>query len=458
MKKLIYIIVICFGVYSCESKLDEYGINPNSPEGVTPGLLLSATQVASFSTYSGQLGRLTNIFTQHTAGTVEGSQYLRFSNYDLTEGDFNNEWGGIYTDVLINSKTLIDQFGEGNPYYTGISKIIIAFNLGVATDLWGDVPYSDALVGLEGNKAPVYDSQESIIATIQTLCDEAIVSLKKNEGDNIFLPTSDDLIFGGDVEKWISAAYMLKARYALRLSQIDEAKSIADAIAFLNLAGLTSNEDDMNAKFPDSGGNSRNQWIDFQNQRGNYMKMGKYFIDEMVNSSDPRLPFFATEDASKGYSGNAANDVETTSTSDVGVAIAANTQDIGMLTYVEAKFIEAEAFFRDGSKVAEAQSAFEAAVSASLLKVVGEVDAGFVASATSELSLENILVQKHIALFSSFEPYNDYRRTGFPQLVPNQSSQTKVIPVRLPTPSDERNYNTNATVVSDIDVPVWWDK
>ena len=457
MKKLIFIIIICLGIYSCESKMDEYAINPNSPEGVTPSLLLSATQVGTFATYSGQLGRLTNIFTQHTAGTVEGSQYLRFANYDLTEGDFNNEWGGIYTDILINSKTLIDQFGEGNPYYTGISKVIMAFNLGIATDLWGDVPYTDALTGLNGNKSPSYDSQESVINAIQILCNEAIANFDESAGSNSFLPSSDDIIFGGDVDKWKSAAYMLKARYALRLSQVNEAQSISNALSFISQAGLVGNENDMNAKFPDSGGNSRNQWADFQNQRGNYMKMGKYFIDIMVDNSDPRLTYFATEDADEGYSGNAANDVETTSTSDVGTAIASNTMDIGMLTYVEAKFIEAEAYFRDGQTV-NAQNAFEAAVSASLQKVVGSVDSDFLSDATSVLSLENILIQKHIALFSSFEPYNDYRRTGYPSLVPNQSSQTKKIPVRLPTPSDERNYNPNATVVSDVDVPVWWDK
>ena len=457
MKKLIYILIISLGIYSCESKMDEFGINPNSPEVVTPGLLLSATQVGTFATYSGQLGRLTNIFTQHTAGTVEGSQYLRFANYDLTEGDFNNEWSGIYTDVLINAQTLIDQFGEANPYYTGISKVLIAFNLGIATDFWGDVPYNDALQGLAGNKAPSYDSQEMVISAIHTLCDQAIAHFGVDVSANSFVPGSDDIIFGGDLDLWKSAAYMLKARYALRLTQVNETQSVDDALSFINLAGLAGNENDMNAKFPDSGGNSRNQWIDFQNQRGNYMKMGMYFIDMMDDNDDPRLPFFATEDADGGYSGNAADDVETTTTSDVGTAIAANTQDIGMLTYVEAKFIEAEAYFRDG-QTTPAQEAFEAAVTASLQKVVGSVDTDFVADATSVLSLENIIVQKHLALFSSFEPYNDYRRTGYPALVPNPSSQTQKIPVRLPTPSDERNYNPNATVVSDVDVPVWWDK
>jgi hypothetical protein len=59
-------------------------------------------------------------------------------------------------------------------------------------------------------------------------------------------------------------------------------------------------------------------------------------------------------------------------------------------------------------------------------------------------------------LFNNFEPYNDFRRTGFPVLTPNQISESKKIPVRLLTPKSERTLNNNATVVSDIYTPVWW--
>lgn len=171
MRKTILSFLIIFGLLSCESTLDEFAKNPNSPETVTPALLLSATQVGSFATYCGQLGRLSNILSQHTAGTVEGSQYVRFSNYDILEQDFNNEWNGIYTDILVNANTIIQSFGTENPYYSGIAKLLIAFNLGVATDFWSDVPYSDALTGLEGNKSPSFDTQEEIINTIYSLCD-----------------------------------------------------------------------------------------------------------------------------------------------------------------------------------------------------------------------------------------------------------------------------------------------
>lgn len=74
------------------------------------------------------------------------------------------------------------------------------------------------------------------------------------------------------------------------------------------------------------------------------------------------------------------------------------------------------------------------------------------------ITLEKIINQKYVALFTMPEGYHDWRRTGFPALKANQDSDKKAIPVRLPTPQDERNYNKNATVVGDIYQNLWWDK
>ena len=82
----------------------------------------------------------------------------------------------------------------------------------------------------------------------------------------------------------------------------------------------------------------------------------------------------------------------------------------------------------------------------------------YATTASATVTLENIITQKYIALFTTAEPYSDWRRTGFPNLTPNQESQTKKIPVRLITPKSERTLNANATVVSSMYTPVWWAK
>ena len=136
---------------SCKDKFDEYGVNPNSPETVTAALLLTGAEVSTFAAYSGQLSRLTTMLVQQTAGTSEGSQTQAFANYTITEADVVNEWSNLYNGSLNNCVTLINTYGKDNPHYSGMAKILMALNSGVATDLWGDVPDTEYIKAISGN-------------------------------------------------------------------------------------------------------------------------------------------------------------------------------------------------------------------------------------------------------------------------------------------------------------------
>ncbi len=283
---------------------------------------------------------------------------------------------------------------------------------------------------------------------------EAIADFSKHASDNVQLPGGDDLIFHGNVVKWKQIAYVLQARYALRLTQID-LEAAQKALDYIHSSGISNSQDDMEAVF-DGGGKSMNQWYAFQTQRADYLKMGATFVDMMKDSHDPRLEFFATKDESGGYSGSEAGDQGNTQVSDIGPALATADKNLGMVTYVEAKFIEAEAQFRTGG---DAKTAFREAVRASVEQVTGKAaDINFVNKVTATVDLEHIIKQKYIALFGSLEPYNDWRRTGFPALTPNSAAQTQKIPLRLITPKNERLYNPNAIVVTDLYQPVDWDR
>lgn len=438
---------------SCQSELDNFNENPNSPITTTPSLLLSAMEVSTFSNHTSGLIRTSNIFDQHLAGTSVG-QLGELQRYILTEQDINNEWNTVYGTTLMSGHILNRDFATNYPYYNGIGQILTALNLGYATDLWGDVPYDEAFRAEEGNKTPKYNTQEEIYARLQTILDEAIVNLKKPASSNVAVPSNDDFIFSGNTAKWIKIAYVLKARYALRLTEVDT-NAAQKALDYITASGVTANTDDANTFFPGTA-NGQNQWYAFDNSRANYLKTGAFFVNTLKNTADPRLTFSIAEDSNGGYTGNAADDLDTTTSSYIGSAYASIDSPVGMVTYAEAKFIEAEARFRLGQN---AKTAFEAAVTASVTKVTkAPADPVFIAAATATVSLANIIQQKYLALFLTMEPYNDYRRTGFPALVPNQSSNSKTIPVRFPTPSDERNYNPNATVVSNVTTKVWWDK
>src|SRR6185436_18746740 len=91
-----------------------------------------------------------------------------------------------------------------------------------------------------------------------------------------------------------------------------------------------------------------NQWYAFNESRVNYLKTGAYFVNSLKDSNDPRLSFAIAKDKNGNYTGNAADDLDTTSSSYIGLAFADETSSIGIVTYAEAKFIEAEAKFRLG--------------------------------------------------------------------------------------------------------------
>lgn len=455
IKNIILSIFSISMLISCQNELDTFNENPNDPITTTPSLLLASMQVSTFSNHTTGLVRTANILDQHLAGTLVG-QLGETQRYIITEQDANNEWNTIYGTTLMSGYLLNRDFATKYPYYNGIGKILTALNLAYASDMWGDVPYDEAFKAEEGIKAPKYNTQEEIYTRLQTILDEAIIELKKPLSANVSVPSSDDFIFGGKTEKWIKIAYVLKARYALRLSQVDTGAA-QKALDYITLSGISSNSDDANTYFPGTS-NGLNQWYAYEVDRGNYMKMGAFFVDYLVNTSDPRLEFSVAENSTGGYSGNTPEDINTTTSSYIGPAYASPTSPVGIVTYAEAKFIEAEAKFRLGQN-GGAQTALEQAIAASVLKITGTAATPtFLAQATAGINLNKIITQKYLALFLTLEPYNDFRRTGFPTLVANQLSSTKIIPVRLPTPSDERNYNPNATVISNTSTPLWWDK
>lgn len=452
MKNLLKLLLGVGIIFSgCSKFVEDYDVSPNNPSEVSAPLLLTNAEVALFATHSGQLARTTSILTQSLSGT--DAQMIDVEQYRVLEGDNVNEWEVIYTDGLEACQDIINNYGE-NTHYLGIAKILKAMFLGVATDLWGDIPSSEALRG-KANLSPKYDVQQTVIAQIQSLLGEGIGHL--NASVDGLSPDSDDIIYGGDVSAWVTVAYVLKARYAVRINQTPGNTGNSDAISALNAAAMTSSDQDMNMIFG-SAGNEQNQWSAFDIARPGYVRLGKPFVDGLIANSDPRLPFYANKDTGNIIYRGAIIGAGDQTASPIGSYLKGIT--FPLVSCVEAKFLEAEAKF--ATDKSGSASAYNDAVKASVLQVTGSADAGFEAAYASEtdatISLDKIHSQKYIALFGQVEAYSNWRRTGVPSLTPNPSGSTSVIPVRLPTPLDERLYNKNATVVSDITQPVWWDQ
>ncbi|ULT27008.1 SusD/RagB family nutrient-binding outer membrane lipoprotein [Sphingobacterium sp. E70] len=252
--KLLY--ALCFtAIVGCKTGDDLY-ISPNNPlDGNLPSML-TAAEVNTFQNVEGDLSRMSSILVQHSVGL--NAQYSDVQNYRITQGDFDNVWIGLYTNTMYNLKLMIDKAKiteTKSPYYEGIAKVMMALNISLATDLWGDVPYSEAFQWTTGNKTPKLDSQQDVYTSIDKLLADAITDLSVAEDENYYLPAEDDLIFKGDVEKWMKAAYTLRARFLNRTSS-KQAGTEAKVLDYLK-KGISSNDENMIAPHDE---NSQNQW------------------------------------------------------------------------------------------------------------------------------------------------------------------------------------------------------
>jgi hypothetical protein len=457
MKKIVSIISFSAALLmiapGCEKFVEGYDVSPNAPIAVGNGLLLTGIQVGTANSFTGTLARLSAIFTQQLRGAQ--FQFEDYQIYVVREVDIDNEWNQIYRNMF-NAQVLATQAGDANRHYRGMARVLEAMNLGLATDLWGDVPYSQALRGLQGEETfnSAYDTQEAILTDIQRLLDEAILDLA-DDAENLQTPGSDDLFFGGDAQKWRNIARVLKARYENRLSQRDAQGSATRALAALDAAyadGFDGNDDNLAAPFGEAE-LSWNQWYAFEQNREGYILADTGFIARLEDNDDPRLTEFLQPGAD-------ATGLDETAL--IGPYLNGATTPVDLVTYYEAKFIEAEAALRlgDAARAADAYNeAVEAAIEAA--GVAAADAAAFLAAnanaTAGSITLEQIMEQKYIAMFGNIEAYNDWRRTGFPTLVPNPDGNVAGIPLRLPTAQSERLYNNNAEVNFDLLDPVWWD-
>ncbi|MBU1011746.1 MAG: SusD/RagB family nutrient-binding outer membrane lipoprotein [Bacteroidetes bacterium] len=449
---LIFVFVLILS--SCSKWIDtDINIDPDSPADVPMKLMLPAIeQSMGYNMTGNDIVRVSNMWMQQFDGVVRQSNTQ--AEYTYLPADINNTWTSIYAEIFINSKVLIDKAenteGKVSPYYAGIGKVIMATTLGIATDVFGDMPYSEALKGNENILTPSYDSQETLYSTINSTLTAAIADLSATANA---VAVAGDVIYAGNVAKWKKAAYSIKARHALQLGGVNGNAAYTAALdAAAN--GFASNADDYQVPWEAS---NRNPIFQFMEQRTD-IRMGATLVDMMKLTNDPRIPFYCAKDGAGAYSGSIIGSLNENA-SKPGNYIAGATASSVIMTYAELKFIQAEANFRLGN-TAPAQAAFEAAVAASVLKVTGSANASWLAANITgvPVTLELIMKQKYIATFGTNQAYADYRRTGLPAITPHPRGVLPAVPTRFPYAQSEINYNSANVPSVQISDKLWWDR
>lgn len=442
-------IFLIISVGSCKKYLDGINTNPTRPGTITPAVSLPYSEITLAYTVGGDMSRFSSVFMQSVTGAAR--QMQNFSNYVFTEDDVNNLWLNLYSGPMINLHSQIALADKnGNKYFAGVSKILLAYSLGITTDAWGDAPYSDAFQGAK-KLQPKYDSQQAVYSSIQQLLSDAVSDLSNSSGGAI-KPGAEDVIFGGDVTQWKKFAYALSARFYIHLTKVNSnsAQSALDALK----NGFSSSSDDAQVVFG-TGATSAGPWYQYNDQRGDLSFINNFMIDSMIALKDPRVPMYA--DTSHDSKGNAKDAL--------GKYFGSMDSPVILMTFFEQKFIEAEANNRLG-KDADAQSAYVAAITASMQKVgvapaaiATYLAANGTLTGTSAHQLDQIMFQKYLAMYLQPEAWSDWRRTGIPALKPSSGAIKAEIPRRLLYPQSERTYNKDNTPQSNLWSPkLWWDQ
>ncbi|MDA6068739.1 SusD/RagB family nutrient-binding outer membrane lipoprotein [Flavobacterium sp. AC] len=255
------------------------------------------TNIAEIGDFNTGTGSIYATYTHQMTSREEQDQYgVKVDNIAL-----NNDWTSIYLS-LTDIETLIKQALEsGDLAYAGIGQLQKAYVMAYAVDMWGDVPYTEATQLATGVIAPKFDNQKAIYASVFELIDKAKVNLKLNTGTQ--KPGTDDLIYKGNISKWIRFANTLK----LKLYNQTRLTSDFDQTGFNALINennfFTSNADDFQLdRFNNiSPTNEKNRLFreSYEStQFGTYQSPWMYEILKGVNplihngNPDPRMKFY----------------------------------------------------------------------------------------------------------------------------------------------------------------------
>ena len=495
---------------SCTKNFDTQNTNPNAVSTATPGFVFTKAQYdgmgAATGPYGGSSMYLLQGTMQYTTSYNDvagfGSKYVA-SQITQTNATFN----AAYPDE-INEIGIVIKAVKSDPTKINLlaaARIWRAYCFSKITDLYGDVPYSQAGLGYDSSVyKPAYDAQQAIYTDMLSELASAAASFDPNK--TTF--GAADLIYGGNTAQWQKFAYSLMLRLAMRLTKVDIAS--AQTWATKAIAGGVITADADIAKMPYlSSGQIINQnpmaynlWnSDYIAQNGSTNTEGGKYQDVWINylksTNDPRLPIISivynngvpdtTAGIQKGMPSNInnvrpANFVTYSEPNPKTVLLLGSPQLI--FTAAESYFLLTEAALRGWYSGATAASLYTNGVQAGLRQwaiiagSAGTISSGafnnyvtnnMLVSGTFDAQMNQIYTQFWVSMFpNATEAFNSYRRTGYPALVPNNYAGNATggqIFRRMLYPTTEQNLNSDSYKAAiarqgadDLMTRIWWDK
>lgn len=510
LNKYIIAFTLVAGLSACTGQFEEVNTNVNQPS-----IDQAATDMLLTNSIESMTDRVHEIFLGHEMGScwvqhLAKVQYTDEDRYIPRVSVINNTWTSLYANSGQDVATILQVAeAKGLDNYKGIALVLKVYITSVLTDLFGDIPYSEAWRGSSANPiiSPAYDTQESIYADLLVKLKDANTLLSEDNES-----VDGDILFNGDIMKWKKFSNSLRLRLLMRISgkknvAAEMAAIVADPATY---PVFTSNDD--NAALHYLGSAPNNHPINENRKSRDDHRVSKTLVDLLYKdapSPDYRISLYANLAEGKNDYVGLPNGLRSSDAANYDGNGLKNTSKIGsfytqadapgmLMSYAELQFILAEAAFKGlipGGNT-EAEKYYNAGITASFYQnedaIVEVLEEEWASTFTSwgwngadilgyaltdffdwggwkfdaAKAMQQIGTQKWVAMFDQGLQANfEQRRIGYPVLVaPADADNQKKIPVRVFYPSDE--YSRNKTNVEaavarqgkdDMNTKVWWN-
>lgn len=477
----LFILLTALSAFSCTGSFEDMNKDPLAVNAVSPDLVLPNMQYTGFHMIAGDFQRASTLYSflyaQYTANT---SPSFTSDNYVFnTSWAERGLWTPYYRGVLKNLREVEPTLGE-HPEYGDmyqIMRITTAMCTMRMTDTFGDIPYFGAGMGETLNP---YNGQKEIYYDLFKELTES-VDLLKQKRNNQRQYNTEDLIYQGDVDKWIKLGNSLRLRAALRLSFVDPEKAKAEGEAALKESLIASNADNAGVAVP-----MPNTWWNplLEASAWNEFRTSETMMNMLTNRSsviDPRLTLMISQ--TEAWVNGEADAVQYRgvpnglATTDIGMTQYANMHNsciwgymwgytwnseskgskasvptshtvappLGIMNYAEVCLLKAEAAIRGWQGAGDAKANYENGIRASFDQLRTEAPKGSYTTANDdtylttgkvvwnesddfETKLEKIIAQKWVGIYpNAEEAWAEFRRTGYPAFSPVKQSLESTI-------------------------------
>lgn len=229
INKLIYgvplAILLIAGGSSCRKGQFNINKNVNDPTDstVTYDVVLPAALHASGFIVGTQWGPIQNWMSFWARSGTYAPNVIE-ETYQITTGFGNGVWNNCYDNNYDYQIVVAKAAKEGAGFYEGIARIMKAHNFQILVDVYGNIPYNQALKG-SGNPTPAYDNGVDVYKALLREIDAGILLIRRAVADNNKNIETNDILFHGNKTLWVKFANTLKLRmliHAYAVAAIDK--------------------------------------------------------------------------------------------------------------------------------------------------------------------------------------------------------------------------------------------